>query len=718
MKKQTIVAAMLGLAMTGCANSRKSVVPEQPVGMSPIPSIHDTINRGASPAVAQTTLRDPSNPAWSGRAIPSDGPPRAAAPRVASTPPGAAGAAAVLTPNAPPAPFPKLAPEVAARQPSMPPQIADSDPQVSPSSISQPAAAQPAAQPMASQAPAPLPPGGVVDSPALPPVADDLGMPASPPVADDLVSPGSPVVSNPSMPDLSKPLEIEPYTDPLAPLPTNREASTPGPAPESAPAMPSPAPSAPSDPLLGPNPELMPSSLGAPAPPAPSATDSEGTAIAPTPAPAVEPSAPAPAVEPSAPAPDLSEPEPAVEPSAPAAPIETSSLPELSPSPVSGGGLASVPLREPAPTSTSAAAPAGPGPLAARSTNPRVDPEVRRTSTAGAEADRDEDVIDPHWQRAGETAARVGDEVITMRELTVGVKDQLKKHGVKASQVPRNELNMLAQNVLANLIDRSLIYQAARHELKDKKLTELFEISDKVWLEEELPPLLRLNFVTTEQQLKLKMEESGRSLAALKLSHRQDFIAMLYIQQKLKDKMSVELPEMLKYYNKHINDKTNYRAARITWREVVVETAKHPTPADAKLKADGLLARLQRGEDFAKLARSESEGPTAVRAQGGLMETSPGGYGVAAVNQAIEALPLGVVSGVIEGPSSLHIVRVERRRPAGPASFAELQDEIRREIFTEKSTRERRLLLDKLHANNVITTIFDGTESDPNTVKR
>ena len=100
------------------------------------------------------------------------------------------------------------------------------------------------------------------------------------------------------------------------------------------------------------------------------------------------------------------------------------------------------------------------------------------------------------------------------------------------------------------------------------------------------------------------------------------------------------------------------------------------------------------------------------------METSPGGYGVAAVNQAIEALPLGVVSGVIEGPSSLHIVRVERRRPAGPASFAELQDEIRREIFTEKSTRERRLLLDKLHANNVITTIFDGTESDPNTVKR
>jgi parvulin-like peptidyl-prolyl isomerase len=224
--------------------------------------------------------------------------------------------------------------------------------------------------------------------------------------------------------------------------------------------------------------------------------------------------------------------------------------------------------------------------------------------------------------------------------------------------------------------------------------------------------------VTTEQQLNLKLVESGRSLVALKLSHRRDFIAMLYIQQKLKDKLNVELPEMLKYYNAHVNDRSNFRAARITWREVVVETAKHPSPAEARLKAEALLTRLQRGEDFARLAKAESEGPSAVKVQGGLMETSPGGYAVAAVNRAIETLPIGAVSGVIEGPSSLHIVRVENRRPAGPASFAELQDQIRREIYTEKSTRERRQLLDKLRESNVVASIFDGTESDPNRVRR
>ena len=543
----------------------------------------------------------------------------------------------------------------------------------------------------ASQPPAPLAPGEVIDTPSLPPVADDLGMP-----------------------DLSKPLEIEPYAPPLASLEEAPAAAAPetAPAPQGSPTVPVAPPSASGDPLLGPNPELMPSSLGeTSSPEAPVAAPNDSAAAAPSPAPV-----PVPAPTPT----------PTAEPSAPVESVETSSLPELSPSPATGGGVAPEPapaLEPPAapidPTTSSASPTASDSEtLAARRPAPRVDPEVRKTSAAEAVAEQVDSEIDPNWRRAGETAARVGDEVITMRELTIGVKDQLKRHGVKASQLPREEINLLAQNVLANLIDRSLMYQEAQHQLKDKQMSKLLDIADKVWLETELPSLIRQNFVTSEHQLRTKMEESGRSLAALKLSHRQDFVAMLYVQEKLKDKMRVELPEMLRYYNTHINDKANFRAARITWREVLVERSKHPSPAEARRKAEELLARLQGGEDFAKLAKAESEGPSAVKAQGGLMETSPNGYAVAAVNQAIETLPLGEVSSVIAGPSSFHIVRVEQRRPAGPASFAELQDQIRREIFNEKSTRERRQLLERLRANNVVATIFDGTESDPNTVRR
>ena len=81
---------------------------------------------------------------------------------------------------------------------------------------------------------------------------------------------------------------------------------------------------------------------------------------------------------------------------------------------------------------------------------------------------------------------------------------------------------------------------------------------------------------------------------------------------------------MLKYYSEHLHDKEFDRSAEITWRELVVEKSHYPNPADARRKAEALLARLGKGEDFAKLARNDSEGPSRVRAQGGLMQTSPG----------------------------------------------------------------------------------------------
>jgi peptidyl-prolyl cis-trans isomerase SurA len=96
------------------------------------------------------------------------------------------------------------------------------------------------------------------------------------------------------------------------------------------------------------------------------------------------------------------------------------------------------------------------------------------------------------------------------------------------------------------------------------------------------------------------------------------------------------------------------------------------------------------------------------------MQTQPGSYAVETVNTALASLPLGRVSPVLEGPTSLHIVRVEERREAGPASFEEIQDQIRRRILTEKLVKARTTFLAKLRRDTPISTIFDGTESDPN----
>ena len=318
-----------------------------------------------------------------------------------------------------------------------------------------------------------------------------------------------------------------------------------------------------------------------------------------------------------------------------------------------------------------------------------------------------------NWKEAGRAAGRVNDEVITLHDLVLTIKAQL-IHRNPGHSLSREELNMAAKSMLAHLIERTLITQEAKRVLKNpKQLDRLYEAADKYWREEELPPLMRHYLADNEFQLKQKLADAGLPLEFLHQSHRQEFLAQVYLDQKLSEGRKVELPEMLKYYNDHLHDKEYDRPAQITWRELVVEKDRHPNPADARRKADNLLARLKRGESFATLARKESEGPSSIRAQGGLMQTSPGSYAVEAVNQALGSLPLNQVSPVLEGPSSLHIVLVENRRAAGPASFEEVQDLMRNKVMYNKMRKAREVFLARLKRDALISTIFDGTESDP-----
>ena len=64
---------------------------------------------------------------------------------------------------------------------------------------------------------------------------------------------------------------------------------------------------------------------------------------------------------------------------------------------------------------------------------------------------------------------------------------------------------MVAKSVLAGLIERTLIAQEAKRELKNpKQLDRLYEAADKFSREEELPPMMRRYMVDNEPS-------SGRS---------------------------------------------------------------------------------------------------------------------------------------------------------------------------------------------------------------
>lgn len=81
-----------------------------------------------------------------------------------------------------------------------------------------------------------------------------------------------------------------------------------------------------------------------------------------------------------------------------------------------------------------------------------------------------------------------------------------------------------------------------------------------------------------------------------------------------------------------------------------------------KEKAEGLLARVIAGEDFAKLAATESEDRTS-KERGGLYEEVETDLVWPEVEQAVLALPEGKISPtLVETTTGFHIVKLERKR--------------------------------------------------------
>ena len=344
--------------------------------------------------------------------------------------------------------------------------------------------------------------------------------------------------------------------------------------------------------------------------------------------------------------------------------------------------------------------------------DPLYDPEVHRAAAAekaaATNAPKDSSAIKiPPVTRsifeAGKPVARVGEEVITLHEFKLAI--AIRRRGIPADRpLSQEEKNMLARTVLNDLIDRSVVIQEAKRELKNPKQLKMFnDVANRIWSEEELPPLLRQTSSTNIYELKEKLSEKGESIEDIREQFRLEFLSRGYMEQKIGPKLQVGLPEMREYYLAHLDDFA--LPAQVTWREVLIETDKSKSRTEAKNRADALLDRLRRGEDFATLAKAQSDGPN--KGDGGHWQTTPGSYSVASVNAAISSLPVGQLSQVIEGPTSFHIVRVEARRAAGPASFGDVQDKIRRVIRSEKVHKESTAYLDKLRRRTVISSVFD-----------
>jgi len=201
------------------------------------------------------------------------------------------------------------------------------------------------------------------------------------------------------------------------------------------------------------------------------------------------------------------------------------------------------------------------------------------------------------------------------------------------------------------------------------------------------------NFVEFKgRELAKELEPSDRELLSLYESQKEKYKSerevkveyLLFSPETYKSKVTITDDELRDYYDEHENEyvqEEEVRARHILAK--VVEGASEKVEQEAKKKMEGLLAKVSAGEDFAKLAKENSDCPSS--SKGGDLGFFGRGQMAKPFEDTSFSLEVGQVSDVVKTEFGYHIIKVEERKEAETQEFEQVADEIRTKLTDEKA---------------------------------
>jgi len=264
-------------------------------------------------------------------------------------------------------------------------------------------------------------------------------------------------------------------------------------------------------------------------------------------------------------------------------------------------------------------------------------------------------------QAASSKLATVNGTAITQADFDREVQLAQRRFASSGRSPEDSELLALKKEILENLINRELLYQECQNKgIKVEKTTinEQYELLKKRFPHETdfKDALSRLNL--SEAEMKSQIE---RDLAIQQL-----------ITEKFVQKVTITDKETKAYYDSHPQAFRRPEQVRVSHILISVDqTADQAQKAAAREKIEDIQKKLNKGEDFAALAREFSQCPSG--SQGGDLGYLGRRQLVKPIEEVAFALPPGQVSDIVESPFGYHLIKVIEKRPETLRGYEEIK---------------------------------------------
>lgn len=286
----------------------------------------------------------------------------------------------------------------------------------------------------------------------------------------------------------------------------------------------------------------------------------------------------------------------------------------------------------------------------------------------------------------GQNAAMVNGVAIPKSDYDAEVTRFDRQMAMSGRNVDEKDASTMRTKILDNMIGRELLKQeAAKQQIKadDAETSAQLETLKKRFGSEEDFKNALARMSITEQALK---DQFVTESILRKLVDR-DVASKITLAPDDAKKFYDENPEMFK-------SPETVRASHILVK--VEENASPEDKAKALEKIKGIQKRIQKGEDFAVVAKEVSDCPS--KENGGDLNYFQRGQMVGPFENAAFSLKPGQMSDIVETEYGYHLIKLTDRKDAGVMSFEEMKPRIEQHIKSEKVGQQLTVYVDQLRA--------------------